>query len=76
MIRFDTRDTKPKLRALQALTAAAAVLVGIFQWIGKLRGTPATCIVMAVYALGMILTLLWAFREQIKYNPYSYNTIF
>ena len=76
LIRFDTRDTKPKLRAMQALTAAAAVLVGIFQWIGKQRSTPAICIVMAVYALGMILALLWAFREQIRYNPYSYNTIF
>ena len=29
-----------------------------------------------IYALGMILALLWAFREQIRYNPYSYNTIF
>ena len=24
----------------------------------------------------MILSLIWAFREQIRYNPYSYNTIF
>ena len=40
------------------------------------RATAAICIVFAVYALGMTVALLWAFREQIHYNPYSYNTIF
>ena len=73
---FDTRDKKPKLRALLALTAAAAAAVGILTLTGAERSGAAVCFVMAAYALGAILALLWAFREQIKYNPYSYNTIF
>ncbi len=74
-LQFDTRDTKPRLRALLALTgaaAAAAALIAVFKGDG---GAAAICVVMAVYALGMILALLWAFREQVRYNPYSYNTI-
>ncbi|MBQ4370566.1 MAG: YdcF family protein [Oscillospiraceae bacterium] len=76
IFRFDTRDKKPKLRALLALTIAAAVVVGMLAWTDYARNAAAICIVMAVYAFGAISVLLWAFREQIQYNPYSYNTIF
>ena len=72
-VQFDTRDTKPKLRALLVLTAVAAVPAGLLAAAGA---AAATCGVIAAYALGVILTLLWAFREQLRYNPYSYNTIF
>ncbi len=73
---FDSRDTKPKLRALAAWTAAAALLCGAFLWIDAERFGALICIVTAIYALGAIVLLLRAFREQIRYNPYSYNTIF
>ena len=76
MIRFDTRDTKPKLRALIVLTAAAAVITAILTASGWRYRSAAVCLCLAVYAFGMMLALLWAFREQIRYNPYSYNTIF
>ncbi len=75
-IKFDTRNKKPKLKALLALTILAlALVIGLYFSSGR-RFTVWTSVVMAVYALGMILALLWAFREQIRYNPYSYNTIF
>ena len=75
-IRFDTRDTKPKLRSLLILTASAAAVSSALELTLGERATAAVCIVTALYSLGMILALLWAFREQIRYNPYSYNTIF
>jgi uncharacterized SAM-binding protein YcdF (DUF218 family) len=75
-IKFDTRNKKPKLKALLALTILAlALVIGLYFSSGR-RFTVWTSVVMAVYALGMILALLWAFRGQIRYNPYSYNTIF
>ena len=74
-IRFDTRDTKPKLRALLLLTAAAGLVIGTLSLSGK-KHSAWICAVMAIYALGAALVLFWAFREQIRYNPYSYNTIF
>ena len=73
MVRFDTRDTKPRIRVLLFFTAAAGIAVGILARRGL---NAAICGVMAAYALCVILTLLWAFREQLRYNPYSYNTIF
>ena len=75
-IRFDTRDTKPKLRALLLLTVLAGLAVGTAAAFSGQRTAALICALMAAYALSVILTLLWAFREQIRYNPYSYNTIF
>lgn len=75
-VQFDTRDTKPKLRALLVLTAAAAVAaLALVIWGGVWSGVW-LCALTAVYAMGMIIALMWAFREQLRYNPYSYNTIF
>lgn len=74
--RFDTRDTKPKLRALALWTAAAVIALVILAWAGGAWRGAVMSIVTALYAFGTILVLLWAFREQIHYNPYSYNTIF
>ena len=75
-MRFDTRDTKPKLWNLAALTGVTAAIVAVLLLTGGSYRAAAVCGVMTAYALGAILLLLWAFREQIRYNPYSYNTIF
>ncbi len=74
--RFDTRNTKPKLRVLAIWTAAAVAALGLLTWKGAEKNAAGMSIVTAIYAFGAILTLLWAFREQIRYNPYSYNTIY
>ena len=75
MIEFDTRDTKPNLRALLLLTAVMAVLACVLAWFAPDRGAFIGVLIVA-YALGAMFILLWAFREQLRYNPYSYNTIF
>ncbi len=73
---FDTRDTKPSLKPLVIWTLiAAALAAGLFYTLRDNRGI-VLCMLSAVYAAGTIAVLLWAFREQIRYNPYSYNTIF
>ena len=75
-MKFDTRDTKPKLWNLAALTGVAGAIVALLLLTGGTYRAAAVCGVMSAYALGAIVLLLWAFREQIRYNPYSYNTIF
>ena len=75
-MRFDTRDTKPKLWNLAVFTGVTAATVTLLLLTGGTYRAAAVCGVMTAYALGAILLLLWAFREQIRYNPYSYNTIF
>jgi len=76
VIRFDTRNTKPKLRALALLTVISLLLVGALMVLDAEGFAPLISFQVAAYALGAILLLLWAFQEQIHYNPYSYNTVF
>jgi len=76
MIEFDTRDTKPGLRALLILTVITAAAVGVLKLTGTRYFAAACSAVTAAYALGAAVILLRAFREQLRYNPYSYNTIF
>ena len=75
-MKFDTRDQKPKLWNLAVFTLIVALVAALLLLTGGTYRAAAICGVMSAYALGAILLLLWAFREQIRYNPYSYNTIF
>ena len=76
MIRFDTRNKKPKLYDLLVLTAAAAVLMAAFILLVPSSHALAVCTILGVYYLAVIVRLLTAFRGQLQYNPYSYNTIY
>lgn len=73
---FDTRNTKPKLTSLLILTAAAIIAASFTELMRSPHRAGIICVTAASYALGTVLILLRAFREQIRYNPYSYNTIF
>lgn len=73
---FDTRDTKPKLWGLLVLTAVASAAAAVLIALDPAGSTSALCTVAAVYFFFAAAILLYSFREQIRYNPYSYNTIF
>ena len=74
MIRFDTREKKPKLYHLLAEAAAVGAVMGVMILCGLDAVT--VSLVLNAYLLSLPVQLVIAFREQIKYNPYSYNTIF
>ena len=73
MIRFDTRDKKPKLYDLLPLTAIVAAAVLLLA--REPANTRLVCWILGAYYGAVILRLLVAFRGQLQYNPYSYNTI-
>ena len=75
-IQVNSRDKKPKLRHLLGLSAAAILVVSVLNLIDPDRYAFVCCVTVAVYCLFAALLLLYSFREQIRYNPYSYNTIF
>ena len=76
MLRFDTRDKKPKLWNIAALTGVVAAYLAAMLFIGAEEHAARISAVIAVY-LGVVLVLLIrAFLGQLEYNPYSYNTIF
>ncbi|MCR4632628.1 MAG: YdcF family protein [Erysipelotrichaceae bacterium] len=72
---FDTLDKKPKLYHIAVLSAVMAVLLGILYMGGK-KNAVWINLSLAFYDLTVIGLLIHSFIGQLRYNPYSYNTIF
>lgn len=76
MIRFDTLDKKPKLYNL--LAYAALVLAGdlLIYFLGGEDKALRICTLNTGLCMLAIAELVIAFIKQLKYNPYSYNSIY
>ena len=70
MIRFDTRDKKPKLHELLPVTALVIVLTLLLGKEGQAH-LRLICGILGAYYMMVILRLLFAFRGQLQYNPSS-----
>ena len=75
-IRFDTRDRKPALWNIAVLTGIMLILAAVITAFGGKNSEIAVNGVMIVYEIAVIILLVSAFFGQLKYNPYSYNTIY
>ena len=75
-MKFDSRDKKPKLYVLMVMTIVAVVIVAALTYVDGKRFAITSCLIVAIYSFLAVCSFLWAFREQLRYNPYSYNTIF
>ena len=73
---FDTRDKKPKLYFLIPITIAALIVAYLLHHGGANSNTIPLFALAIVYLAIVIASLLWAFFAQLRYNPYSYNTIY
>ncbi len=76
MIRFDTRDTKPKLYNIAILTVITALIIMVLALIDKEGTKIIVSSLLIAYCVVVIYMLQHAFAEQLRYNPYSYNTIY
>lgn len=76
MIRFDTLDKKPKLYNLAFIAAAFAAVIGVMALIDRERFAIPICIAVIVFLMLAVAALVNAFIAQLRYNPYSYNTIY
>ena len=74
--RFDTLNKKPKVWSIAVLTLVLAAIIAVFLFTdtAEVRAVEISAFV-AVYFLAVIVLLLRAFFLQLRYNPYSYNTI-
>lgn len=75
MIKFDTRDKKPKLYLLAAITAIFMAVAAIMVTKSKSDSTLPVSILCCVYFVAALVILISAYVKQVQYNPYSYNTI-
>ena len=75
-MRFDTLDKKPKV---WNIAAAAVIAVAIEFVVFRTSGSYSlgfACVVLALFLIVVMAMLANAFVRQLRYNPYSYNTIF
>ena len=76
MIRFDTRDKKPKVYNIAVLSVIFAIILLILSLMGVEKHTALISSCFCLYLALVIFLLFRAFVRQIQYNPYSYNTIY
>ena len=75
MLRFDTRDKKPKLYIELALLIVAAVAVAAVLLFAGDTGYAIASAILAVFFTASAAIFFMSFVKQVQYNPYSYNTI-
>lgn len=76
MIRFDTLNKKPKLWNVAALSGVLLAILAVLLLRGAERNAAAISLSLSAYLLIVLVLLGRAFCGQLRYNPYSYNTIF
>ena len=72
---FDTRDTKPRLRHILVLSIVTVLLTAFLILFVKDSAAWVNLLIGFYYVLVEGL-LIYSFIEQMRYNPYSYNTIY
>ncbi len=76
MIRFDTLNKKPKLWSVTILSGVLLAILAVLLLRGAERNAAAISLSLSAYLLAVLVLLGRAFCGQLRYNPYSYNTIF
>ncbi len=75
-MKFDTRDKKPHIWNIAILAAVTGALLAALGTAGSKEHVLPISMILAAFFLVTIFLLLKAFREQLRYNPYSYNTVY
>jgi len=76
MIRFDTLDKKPKVWNILILSVIMVVISAVLTLLGGKNFFMVQLVLFGIYLLAVIVLLCDAFLKQVRYNPYSYNTIY
>ena len=73
---FDTADKKPKLFDVLAAAVVLIITVAVLGIVLKDRAALIITVIFEVFFVYVIVRLIIAWKGQLKYNPYSYNTIY
>ena len=72
-MKFDTRDKKPKLWNIAAVTAVFAALLAVLVWLGAEKYAVAASIGFDLYYLIVLFLLVSAFFKQIGSTGWNHN---
>lgn len=73
---FDTLDKKPNLYNALIMSVAAVALAVLLVFLLPAGMLYFVSILLAAYFVALIVLIMRAFIGQLRYNPYSYNTIY
>ena len=73
---FDTADKKPKLFDVLAAAVVLIITVAVLGIVLKDRAALIITVIFEVFFVYVIVRLIIAWKGQLQYNPYSYNTIY
>ena len=76
MFRFNTRKKKPKLYHELVILGIAVILIILASLFGGDYSIRITMVIESAFFAVTAFVFFDAFRKQVQYNPYSYNTIF
>ncbi len=76
MIKFDTLDKKPNLFSLLIAAVVTAAALAILAVSGAKEHAAAECAVFLLFCVTALVILIRTLILQLRYNPYSYNTVF
>jgi len=74
-----TREKKPKVYSILALSAVFVVAFGLMALFFKQAGRFALAnisVILTLYFVIILVILIVSLKRQLEYNPYSYNTIY
>ncbi len=74
-MKFDTLDKKPKVWNVGVLTLVLGIVLAALWFTGGEARAVAMSVSVAVCLLAVIVLLIRGFFLQLRYNPYSYNTV-
>ena len=75
-MKFDTIDKKPKLYDVLIVGAVVALAVTVLYAVGRGNFALPSVLLLDAFFVYAIVRLVIAFIGQLRYNPYSYNTIY
>ena len=75
-IRFDTLNKKPNLYSIAFISAAAVAILIAVNIAMEEAAAGVSNLIISLYVLTCIILMIRAFIGQLRYNPYSYNTIY
>ena len=75
-MKINAKEERPKIHFLVILTAIAAALILYLIFWAREAHPIAVCSIAIAYFSAVVISLVAAFFRQIRFNLYSYNTVF
>ncbi len=75
-MRFDLRNQQPHVRNIVILLVVTLTVIATLVMSGAEKHALVICVVMDIFFASVIGVLMEVLFQQIRYNPYSYNTIY